>query len=270
MRPYYSRRVVDVEPILEILPMQDNPSMEGDGIHAKPSHVALADVLRRRIALGVHAPGDRLPSERELAERLGVGRTTVRAAIRLLAGEGLLATTRGRSGGTVVLDKARAPGVELTREFLRDVRDNFDFRLAVEPLAARLAAERAEPMHRWAIRGLAEGDAPSLGTFRALDSRFHLAIAEASANGLVLEAVRDSRTAFFQWADAAWERIDWNALSARERDFGRGHRPIAEAIAAGDGAAAAAAMTEHLIEGRGMLVDILEGATKRKPARRRG
>jgi GntR family transcriptional repressor for pyruvate dehydrogenase complex len=255
--------------ISQVLPMQDNPAMEGEVIRGKPSHVALADVLRRRIALGVHVPGDRLPSERELAEHLGVGRTTVRAAIRLLADEGLLATSRGRSGGTVVLEKARPAGVELTREFIRDVRDNFDFRLAVEPLAARLAAERAEPMHRWAIRGLAEGEAPSLGTFRALDSRFHLAIAEASGNQLVLDAVRDSRAAFFQWADAAWERIDWDALPSGERDFARSHRPIAEAIAAGDGAAAAAAMTEHLVEGRAMYTDVLEGSRRTPVARRR-
>jgi GntR family transcriptional regulator, transcriptional repressor for pyruvate dehydrogenase complex len=255
-------------PIPKLAPMQDNPPMEGEVIRGKPSHVALADVLRRRIALGVHAPGDRLPSERELAERLGVGRTTVRAAIRLLADEGLLATSRGRSGGTVVLEKARPAGVELTREFIRDVRDNFDFRLAVEPLAARLAAERAESMHRWAIRGLAEGEAPSLGIFRALDSRFHLAIAEAAGNQLVLDAVRDSRAAFFQWADAAWERIDWDALPPQERDFARAHRPIAEAIAAGDGDAAARAMSEHLVEGRAMFTEILEGSGRRATASR--
>src|SRR5919206_578180 len=128
--------------------------MELDAIQPAATHVAVADAIRRWIALGMFEPGDRLPTERELAARLAVGRMTVRHALRLLAGEGLVGTQRGRSGGTYILDDGDRPlrSGELTAQFLADVRDNFDFRLGVEPMAARLAAERATDMERRASR----------------------------------------------------------------------------------------------------------------------
>lgn len=220
-------------------------------VQAPPVHVAVAAAIRRRIALGTLAPGERLPSERGLAQELGVGRMTVRRAVRLLEDETLVTTRRGRAGGTFVLDDARrsaAPSA-ITEEMLRDVRENFEFRRGVEPLAAGLAAERASPGERAAIRGLAAGIPASVRAFRTLDSRFHVAIARASGNGLLLEAVSASRVAFFRWADAAWERIEWSSLAPAERDFGERHRAIAEAVAAGDADAAADAMAAHLVDG---------------------
>ena len=71
------------------------------------AHRAVADAIRTRLAVGELRPGDRLPPERVLAERLGVGRMTVRQALRELAAEGLLVTSRGRHGGTVVADEPR-------------------------------------------------------------------------------------------------------------------------------------------------------------------
>jgi GntR family transcriptional repressor for pyruvate dehydrogenase complex len=232
--------------------------MESTQIRTESSSQAVEEVLRRWVALGVYRPGDRLPTERELAERLGVGRTSIRAALHALAEEGLITTTRGRAGGTVVLDDAGrlASSLRVTEELIDDVRDNFDFRLAVEPLAARLAA-RADDTRRWAIRGLAEGHTTSIRSFRSLDSRFHLAIAEASGNALVLEAVSTSRTQFFLWADAAWARLDWNTLSPAERNFGSQHRPVAIAIVDGDGPRAAEEMERHLRRGREQFVEVM-------------
>jgi GntR family transcriptional repressor for pyruvate dehydrogenase complex len=243
--------------------------MELDRIQSQPAHVAIADSIRRWIALGSVVPGDRLPSERELAERLGVGRMTVRHAIRVLAEEGLVSTQRGRSGGTFVLDDPEHafPIAEMTEEMLAAIRENYEFRLGVEPLAARLAAERADDTERWAIRGLAEGEATGVRSFRALDSRFHLAIANASHNRLLAEAVSRSRTELFSWADRGWEGADWGEVSEYDRDFAGRHRPIAEAIVAANPDAAGKRMAEHLVEGQEQFVAMIDRIVKAAAAR---
>ncbi len=220
------------------------------GLGHRHSRVAVADILRRWIALGVFGPGDRIPSERQLAQDLGVGRMTVREATGLLREEGLVATHRGKSGGTFVLDSAARPSGRVTAKMLNAVRDNFEFRRALEPTAAALAADHASKRDRRRICDLADGDAASIGLFRMLDSRFHLAIAQACPNRLFADAIVTSRAEFFVWADAAWARVDWNTVAPQERDFGGQHRAIAEAIRDGDGARARQAMTDHLDAGQ--------------------
>jgi DNA-binding FadR family transcriptional regulator len=215
-------------------------------LRRRHSRVAVADILRRWIALGVFGPGDRIPSERQLAHQLGVGRMTVREATGLLREEGLVATRRGQSGGTFVLDSPARPSGRVTAKMLNAVRDNFEFRRALEPAAAALTAEHASQRERRRICDLAEGDAANLGLFRMLDSRFHLAIAEACPNQLFAGAISTSRAEFFVWADAAWAKVDWDTVAPEERDFGRQHRAIAEAIRDGHAGRAAEAMSEHL------------------------
>jgi DNA-binding FadR family transcriptional regulator len=246
--------------------------MELDRIQSTASHLAVADSVRRWIALGVLGPGDRLPAERELAERLGVGRMTVRQAVRVLADEGLVSTQRGRAGGTFVLDDPERPfpSGEVTEQMMAALAENYEFRAGIEPLAARLAAERAEDNERWAIRGLAEGEPSSVRAFRALDSRFHLAVANASHNRLLADAVSRSRTELFPWADQAWESVEWTDVAADERDFGRSHRPIGEAIVNGDGAEAERRMEHHLVQGQAQFVAMIErfAGRRSKPSKR--
>src|SRR5215218_372844 len=100
-----------------------------------PAHTVVADRLRRSIALGEVLPGERLPSERSLAEGLRVSRLTVRAALRVLQDEGAIVTRRGATGGAFVT--ARTAPIDEDR-----VREVFEYRLAVETGAARLAAAR--------------------------------------------------------------------------------------------------------------------------------
>src|SRR5690242_98595 len=77
------------------------PVREGNAFEACVEHLATA------IRLGVFAEGERLPPERELAERLGVGRATLRDAIGALREAGLVTTSRGRTGGTVRSEERR-------------------------------------------------------------------------------------------------------------------------------------------------------------------
>ena len=73
--------------------------------HRRSASEIVADSIRSMIAVGGIQPGERLPSERDLAALLGAARVTVRQAVKQLSMEGLVATTLGRSGGTTVLEQ---------------------------------------------------------------------------------------------------------------------------------------------------------------------
>lgn len=214
---------------------------------APPSSQALVvDALRRRVALGVYTPGDRLPSERGLAELLGVGRMTVREAIRALNREGLLETTRGRTGGTrVARTVTRRALREITRDSLEALRGNYEFRLAVEPFVASLAARRATEAERASLSSIAGLAADGVATYRALDSRFHLALARASRNPHAIAAIERARAEFFMWADALLE-VPWGDLASDARASEADHVAIASAVSRGHRHKAAELMASHL------------------------
>jgi DNA-binding FadR family transcriptional regulator len=214
----------------------------------------VAEILRRRIALGDFPPGSRLPTERELAEALGVGRNTIRGALSQLAGEGLVSTTLGRSGGTRVrtgAGDADSPlRTDIVAGFRATIRDYIEFRQAIEPLAARLAAERAPADVRREIVRLLDEPVDDLGGYHRLDSRFHLAVAAASGNEVLHRAVERARTEMLVGGNALWLQSGWSLGHVGEPPAGttlrEDHLPIAVAVGAGDGAAAEAAMRDHL------------------------
>src|SRR5215467_7073787 len=114
-----------------------------DRLNTSPAWQVVAESLRRKIALGLYRPGDLLPSERQLAEGMGVSRITVREALRVLQGEQLIETRRSSAGGAQVRAPRSRPDAEARAEVLRE-RARFlhivDCRMANECLAARLAA----------------------------------------------------------------------------------------------------------------------------------
>lgn len=206
----------------------------------------MADVLRRRIAFGAYAPGDRLPTERDLAQALGVGRMTVRSAVRSLSGEGLLETRRGRTGGTFVTERRSIPNSALaTRSSLGEVRETFEFRLALEPTVAAWCAAAASDDDRREIVRIAEQVPVSVAAYRALDSRFHVAIAGACGNTLARDAIRRAREEFFTWADAFFDVV-WTPDLEMAMTSQREHVAIAHAIAAGDPDGARRLTSEHI------------------------
>lgn len=87
--------------------------MSGQSPRKSPAYVIIADEVRSWIENGEYAPGGRLPNERELVERFGVARMTVRHALDILQMEGCIDRKRGRTGGTFV--RAVPPTVELTQ-----------------------------------------------------------------------------------------------------------------------------------------------------------
>jgi GntR family transcriptional repressor for pyruvate dehydrogenase complex len=224
-------------------------------VAAQPSAPELmASELRRAIALGAFEPGERLPTERTLADRLGVSRMTIRAAMRILAQDGLVSTARGRTGGTIV--SAATPGMarlagagRIDDAFVAQVHDNLECRLVIEPLAAELAAVRATEEERQSLRDLVTIKASGIRHFRMLDSRLHMTIARAAHNESLLPIIEKLRSEFFLWADAAWTRLDWSVLSSPEQDFGYGHRALVAAITEGRKQESHELMRDHIEHG---------------------
>ena len=170
--------------------MSDVPSLsilEPVKLRSGGEHVA--DRLVTAIALGEFVPGQRLPSERELASTLGVSRTTVREAIQRLAALGYVDVRRGRTGGAFVLEGMGPEANEMIRRTLLPEWSNLegllDFRQLIEPLIARTAASRIAAADAAAIRdALSEyvdaGDDREAS--RAADQAVHAAIAKATGN----------------------------------------------------------------------------------------
>lgn len=214
----------------------------------------VVDQLRKAVHLGTFAPGDRLPSERDLAKQLGVSRVTVREAIRVLETQGYVESRRGATGGLIVLDQQQTR--EEVKRRLREEWDKFenilDFRLANECAAARIVARRHAEVDLRRIRStlseMREGNV--LAQLRRADSTFHLAIAEATRNPLLREAVETGRTTMFLPADAlSFEVVFGNSMED--------HRRILTAIEGSDPEGAAAAMQAHIETTRRQLSAIL-------------
>jgi len=212
---------------------------------ARGTRWQIAESLRRRIIGGEISRGQRLPSERDLAEQMGVARATVREALQILKDEGILTTVRGRSGGAVVTDLMLLEELwyERIRQNPAELDEVFDFRLAVETRSAYLAATRRDEddlaVMQHSIDLLESKDGASPAVFREADAEFHNAVAHASRNERLGEAIRASRGEIF----FPFDTLPHPVYIAPTLE---GHTAILDAIRRMDGKAAAAAMESHL------------------------
>ncbi len=204
--------------------------------------------LARAIRLGVLANGEQLPPERELAERLGVARNTLRDAIAALRESGLVTTKRGRGGGTWVTYAAEFPAASTAAPkgaFVRSgaaLADAIDFRRVVEPGAAWLTATRslARDQRVWLTDSLREVDeAPDDAERRVADSRLHLAIAALSGSPMLIDAVTRSQAALHEMLTAI------PVLRRNIEHSDQQHHDIVDAILRGDAERARTVMEEH-------------------------
>jgi GntR family transcriptional repressor for pyruvate dehydrogenase complex len=138
--------------------------------------------LGTAIRLGILGPGTRLPPERELADQLGISRSTLRQAITTLVQSGHLTSVRGRGGGTFVVHEPPLAETSPGGPLRADWREVLDLRLAIEVGAVTLAAGRAGADHLTLLRDcIARMDgAADFDDYRRADIRFHIAVAEAS------------------------------------------------------------------------------------------
>jgi len=201
--------------------------------------------LRRLINSGEYKPGDRIPSERELAATLGVGRPAVREALRELKAQGLLVVGRGAQGTNVA--KLPAPSfadtvTPLLGSGAERMAELMEIRTAVEIEAAGLAARRAtmEDLNRMSNVGSGPGRPLSADD----DVAFHAAIAQATHNALFERVIREPVDLLHDHMAAI--------LAAYYSEPGGGvalqqqHEAIRRAIRAGDEQKARSAMRQHL------------------------
>jgi GntR family transcriptional repressor for pyruvate dehydrogenase complex len=186
--------------------------------------------------------GDRLPPERDLADKLGVSRTSVRQAIVALEVQGLVEVRHG--GGSYLLrDRLDAEPLEAMtarRELLPDVLDARD---ALETkIAALAAARRTEPdlvdLDAALTAMAAAVERGELGT--AEDARFHAAVTAAARSSLLARFMAEISAAIAESRGESLRQPGRPAQSLRQ------HQAVAEAIRAGDPEAAAAAMHHHV------------------------
>lgn len=210
--------------------------------------------LLQAIKLGVVAPGDKLPPERELAVQLGISRVTLREALRALSDAGYLDVRRGRYGGAFVTYVPPQPDAGDLRQAVAemgmdDLADALTFRLAVECGAAQVLAtsELTEEKRAMLVRRLADLNEASIEDYRRLDTAFHLSIAELTGSTLLATTCADARSRVSDLLNAI-PMLQVNLDHAAVQ-----HQAIVDAILAGDPDAARRAMTEHL-EGTAALL----------------
>lgn len=210
--------------------------------------------LLQTIRLGVVAPGESLPSERDLAVRLGVSRDTVREALRSLGEAGYVVARRGRYGGTFVADELphaepHDSGPDATGADDADLEEVLALREVLEVGAARLAASRtlSAPDRDLVWRALEEVTGADPADYRRLDSRLHLVVAEITGVRSLVTLVADNRMRVNRLLDGI-PLLERNIAHSDEQ-----HRTLVTAILAGQPDAAAAAAEEHLAGSAALL-----------------
>ena len=231
--------------------MSDNEvGLRYEPIERQKVYELIADRLLRRISTGQLHPGDQLPTERELTQAFGAGRSSVREALRMLESKGVIKDVG--NGSFVVSGWANPLNISLQLLLNLDqatMLDVYELRRILECEAAGLAAERRTDAHLELMdaaiaemaAALERSDGDRAASYIDGDLRFHLAIAEATRNGMILhtmgalrEVIRRALTSIF--------RIPGSPEHSQDH-----HRAIREAIAARDADAARTEMLTHLV-----------------------
>ncbi len=198
-----------------------------------------------RLILKKLKPGDKLPSERELAEMLGVSRGSIRDAIRSLELTGLVEPRQGT--GTIVrevsTDALANPFANVLKRRQESVSELLDFRKMLEPPLAARAATHASPEEVLEMEDILRRQEEKQGLGDAAvaeDAEFHYSVALASGNSVVLKVIdllmdllRETRARSLQ-------------VEGRQQKSLIGHRRILAAIKNHDAEAAKAAMRRHI------------------------
>lgn len=203
-----------------------------------------ADLLLERIRSGEWQLGQKLPGETTLAPQLGVGRSTVREAIRQLAGRGVLATRQGSGVFVTALDAPEDWDAVLRRA---DIISVIEARVAIESEAAALAATRRTASDLRAIRRALEARASSATSIEShvdADTAFHRAIVVAAHNPILLELF-DGLTPRLRQAmiEMLRIRVDFGGAADHEK-----HVRLADTVADRDADSAGAESRSHLLE----------------------
>ena len=207
----------------------------------------IVDLISREIL----KPGERLPAERDLCKRFGVGRTSLREALRSLTMMGILDGQIGK--GTFVcsnrnyLDKTLRWGFLFDRKTVQDLEET---RLMLETQAAFLSAERARREDldeiETALGGM-EASAEQLDDFLDYDLQYHMLIARATQNSIIETLSRMTRGYLKEWIKGVLADPSASEVQKRVQLTLRQHRRILDALKGGRSEEAREAMSEHIL-----------------------
>lgn len=216
-------------------------------------HEQIADQIRELIDNGHLKHGDRLPPERELATIFKVSRHSVREAIRTLEQKNTLKSKPG-SGTYVALEDESSVVEFLSRAINKEkhtLAEIFQFRELLETQIAGLAAQKAGLADLAVLQDILQRQNHALddsNRFKTLDEEFHLALARATGNSVLLQVIGLLDHLFKQSRQANYRSARRNRLSIK------GHRKIITAVKDGDAEAARAFMADHLHSIRNLVI----------------
>jgi len=224
----------------------------------------VAEQLKQSILLGHFKTGDKLPSERDLAEEFKVSRVAIREALRVLENSGFIATRQGITGGAYVTELSFQNLVSAFLDlFLSDrisIPELHQVRLLIEPTVARLAATRVTPEYARRLKESLEAEmlpVKSVSEEVERKTTVHFILAEMCGNRFLEALVR----AVVGLSKKIVETVDPKPHALHPAGM---HHPIVEAVLAGDPNAAAAAMEKHSIEFGKNLIKMEETYRKKR------
>ena len=209
--------------------------------------------LRRAIETGAYSEGDRLPPERQLAATFQAARSTVRRALDQLERAGLVSRRLGSGTFVGATAGTNRRGADLADQV--SPLQLIEARLAVEPYTTRLAvlhATRRNLDDMEVVLANAEGCVTNKDEFSKWDGEFHLLLAHASGNPLLINVYRQINHVRLH---AQWDAMKEKILTPEVIiDYNRQHRAIYNALNERDAQGAQGLITEHLEKARDDLV----------------
>lgn len=213
---------------------------------------ASGDIVRQvqaNIANGKLAPGDRLPSEKELSEQFGLSRTTVRDALRVLESQGLVTIKVGAGGGTFVASPSEQPLSQVLTNMLHlngiTTAELVEARMVIETSIVSYAAERATPED---IRNMRQAIEEARASHTAGEMRFtphsvdfHVALAQAAKSRALLYTVNAFRTPFYETLDRLLPDDEMARRAIKD------HQELLDAIVVRDASHACQIMQAHIL-----------------------
>lgn len=228
--------------------------MSLDALRPSPLVEQAAQRLRDQITAGHWPVGTKLPGETTLAKTLGVGRSTVREAVRALAGAGLLQPRQGAGVFVIATEPTEDWPTRLRRAAVADV---YEVRAMVEVQAARLAAARRTDADVTAMRAALERRREAAGgeddaAFVDADIALHATVIEAAHNPVLTDLFTEFAPALRQGLVHLVELLGLRADDPQHGDAR--HTALVDAVVAGDAEAASDAVEAELAETLGQLL----------------
>jgi DNA-binding FadR family transcriptional regulator len=237
--------------------MLNLPASQNRRRHASTAVAAVLDEIEGNITAGVWPPGHRLPTERELEERFGVARNTVRKGLKRLEQDGKIVRHVGR--GSFVAEQLTSsvePPAVLDQFMGASPAAVMEVRLMLEPHAAQLAASRANAADLRKLEYCLEQAALArdLHTFEMWDGTLHRTIIEAVGNELlsaIYAIINDLRN------QTEWKRLKERTVTGERRSkYHKEHTELVSALKERDGELARRLMHEHLLVVRENLLGL--------------